>query len=74
MFLDTVICEGLDYAMMSALASCQLYTTTSTTTDPSQVNIIGCVGVLKILHKVLQSIEQLDLMLGLLQYSQVICS
>ena len=40
MFLDTVICEGLDYAMMSALASCQLYTTTSTTTDPSQVNIM----------------------------------
>ena len=34
MFLDTVICEGLDYAMMSALASCQLYTTTSTTADP----------------------------------------
>ena len=36
MFLDTVICEGLDYAMMSALSSCRLYTTTSTTTDPSQ--------------------------------------
>lgn len=35
MFLDTVICEGLDYAMMSALSSCQLYTTTSTTQDPS---------------------------------------
>ena len=35
MFLDTVICEGLDYAMMSALSSCQLYTTTSTTPDPS---------------------------------------
>ena len=35
MFLDTVICEGLDYSMMSALSSCQLYTTTSTTPDPS---------------------------------------
>ena len=34
MFLDTLICEGLPYALMARLPSCQLYTTTSTTADP----------------------------------------
>ena len=33
MFLDAVICEGIDYSMMTQLESCQLYTTTTTTTD-----------------------------------------
>jgi len=33
LFMDSVICEGLDYSMMTQLESCQLYTTTTTTTD-----------------------------------------
>merc|ERR1719471_2564828 len=33
MFLDAVICEGIDYDLMTQLESCQLYTTTTTTTD-----------------------------------------
>ena len=41
MFLDTVICEGLEYSMMTQLDACQLYTTTTTTTDRNQRQTSG---------------------------------
>lgn len=48
MFLDTVICEGLEYSMMTELESCQLYTTTTTTTDRNQRHTSGTVISVKI--------------------------
>ena len=46
--LSGTLCEGLEYSMMTELESCQLYTTTTTTTDRNQRHTSGTVISVKI--------------------------